>query len=165
MIDKKIKTSNEDLMCRAAAGDNHAFEALVNRHQRPVLNFIFRFLGDRAEAEDLTQEVFLRVWKSAKTYKPDAKFTTWLYRIAINLCINRQRALRIRRWFSVSQPHEQKQDSENIFFQTEGAEIATVENHLINSEQSDRLLKVLNELPTSQRLAIVLKIYDGLSYH
>jgi RNA polymerase sigma-70 factor (ECF subfamily) len=165
MIDKMIKTTNEDLMCRVTAGDKHAFEALVYRHQRPVLNFIFRFLGDRAEAEDLTQEVFLRVWKSAKTYKPDAKFTTWLYRIAINLCINRQRALRIRRWFSVSQPHEQNQNSKDTFLPTEGADIETAENHLINSEQSRRLLNALNDLPTSQRLAIVLKIYDGLSYH
>ena len=157
-------TTNEDLMRRVTAGDKHAFEALVYRHQRPVLNFIFRFLGDRAEAEDLTQEVFLRVWKSAETYKPDAKFTTWLYRIAINLCINKQRALRIRRWFSVSRPHELKQNSGDTFFPAEGAETTTAENHLINSEQSRQLLNALNELPTSQRLAIVLKIYDEMSY-
>ena len=159
-----IHTTNEDLMCRVTAGDKHAFEALVHRHQRPVLNFVFRFLGDRAEAEDLTQEVFLRVWKSAKTYKPDAKFTTWLYRISINLCINRQKTLRMRRWFSVPEPPEQKQSSEEAFYPTEGSETATAESHLINSEQSRRLLNALNALPTSQRIAIVLKIYDGLSY-
>ena len=159
-----IHTTNEDLMCRVTAGDKHAFEALVHRHQRPVLNFVFRFLGDRAEAEDLTQEVFLRVWKSAKTYKPDAKFTTWLYRISINLCINRQKTLRMRRWFSVPEPPEQKQSSEEAFYPTEGSETATAENHLINSEQSRRLLNALNDLPTSQRIATVLKIYDGLSY-
>ena len=160
-----IHTTNEDLMCRVTAGDKQAFEALVNRHQRPVLNFVFRFLGDRAEAEDLTQEVFLRVWKSSKNYKPDAKFTTWLYRIAINLCINRQKALRMRRWFSVSETHSQKQNSEEAIFPDEGSETVSAENHLINSEQSRRLLNALNDLPTSQRLAIVLKIYDGLSYH
>jgi RNA polymerase sigma-70 factor (ECF subfamily) len=158
-------TTNEDLMRRVTAGDKHAFEALVYRYQRPVLNFIFRFLGDQAEAEDLTQEVFLRVWKSAETYKPDAKFTTWLYRIAINLCINKQRAMRIRRWFSVSRPHELKQNSGDTFFPTEGVETTTAENHLINTEQSRRILNALNDLPTSQRLAIVLKIYDGFSYH
>ena len=160
-----IHTTDEDLMCRVKAGEKHAFETLVYRHQRPVLNFIFRFLGDRVEAEDLTQEVFLRVWKSAEAYKPDAKFTTWLYRIAINLCINRQKALRMRRWFSVFEPHAQKQSSEEAFFPDEGSETATAENHLINSEQSRRLLDALNALPTSQRLAIVLKMYDGLSYH
>ena len=107
----------------------------------------------------------MRVWKSAGTYKPDAKFTTWLYRIAINLCINKQRALRIRNWFSVSQPHELKQNSGDTFLAAEGAETTTAENHLINSEQSRRILNALNDLPSSQRLAIVLKIYDGLSYH
>jgi hypothetical protein len=61
------KKTNEDLMCRVTTGDKHAFETLVYRHQRPVLNFIFRFMGDPTEAEDLTQEVFLSVWKSAGT--------------------------------------------------------------------------------------------------
>lgn len=158
------KTS-EDLMCRIKSGDKHAFETLVYRHQRPVLNFIFRFMGDSAEAEDLTQEVFLRVWKSAGTYQPDAKFTTWLYRIAINICINKQRATHIRKWFAMSQSHEQKQKPENNFIPAESAEIKTPEDHLIDSEQSLHLLSAINDLPTSQRLAIVLRIYDGLSYH
>jgi RNA polymerase sigma-70 factor (ECF subfamily) len=159
------KKTNEDLMCRVTTGDKHAFETLVYRHQRPVLNFIFRFMGDPTEAEDLTQEVFFRVWKSAGTYKPDAKFTTWLYRIATNLCINKQRALRIRKWLAISQSHEPKQNSEDTFIPVEGAEITTPEDHLIDSEQSLHLLNAINDLPTSQRLAIVLKIYDGLSYH
>ena len=159
------KMANEDLIYRVKSRDKHAFETLVNRHQRPVLNFIFRFMGDRTEAEDLTQEVFLRVWKSAGTYQPDAKFTTWLYRIATNLCINKQRAMHIRKWFAISQPHEQKQKSEDTFIPAEGAEIKTSEDLLIDSEQSLHLSNALNDLPTRQRLAIVLKIYDGLSYH
>jgi RNA polymerase sigma-70 factor (ECF subfamily) len=159
------KMANEDLMYRVKSRDKHAFETLVNRHQRPVLNFIFRFMGDRTEAEDLTQEVFLRVWKSAGTYQPDAKFTTWLYRIATNLCINKQRAMHIRKWFAISQSHEQKQKSEDTFIPAEGAEIKNPENLLIDSEQSLHLSNALNDLPTRQRLAIVLKIYDGLSYH
>jgi len=159
------KMANEDLMCRVKSRDKHAFETLVNRHQRPVLNFIFRFMGDRTEAEDLTQEVFLRVWKSAGTYQPDAKFTTWLYRIATNLCINKQRAMHIRKWFAISQSQEQKQKSEDTFIPAEGAGIKNPENLLIDSEQSLHLSNALNDLPTRQRLAIVLKIYDGLSYH
>jgi RNA polymerase sigma-70 factor (ECF subfamily) len=157
--------TNEDLMCRVKSGDKYAFETLVYRHQRPVLNFIFRFLRDPTEAENLTQEVFLRVWKSAGTYQPDAKFTTWLYRITTNLCINKQRAMHIRKWFAMSQSHEQEQKSEDTFIPSEGAEIKTPEDHLIDSEQSLHLLNAINDLPTSQRLAIVLKIYDGLSYH
>ena len=158
------KTTNEDLMRRVRLGNKYAFEALIRRHQRSVLNFIFRFMGNRTEAEDLTQEVFLRIWKAAGTYKPEAKFTTWLYRIATNLCINKQRAIRIRRLFAESRSEEQRRGSKDAFVIGEGAELLTPEDRLIDSEQSVRLLNALKELPTSQRLAVVLKIYDEMSY-
>ena len=158
------KKTNEDLMRKVATGDKHAFETLVCRHQRPVLNFIFRFLGDAAEAEDLTQEVFLRVWKSAGTYRPDAKFTTWLYRIAANLCINKQRALHLRKWLAVSQFYKPNRNSQKTYIPAEDAEHPTAEDHLIFSEQSRLLLDALNNLPANQRLAIVLKIYHDMSY-
>ena len=158
------KIANEDLICRVTAGDKRAFEVLIHRHQGSVLNFIFRFMGNRTDAEDLTQEVFLRVWKAAGTYKPDAKFTTWLYRIATNLCINKQRAIRIRRLFARFHSQEQSQDSRDSFITGEGAELLTPEDRLIDSEQSVQLLNALNELPTSQRIAVVLKIYDEMSY-
>ena len=158
------KIASEDLMCRVTTGDNRAFEVLIHRHQGPVLNFICRFMGNRTDAEDLTQDVFLRVWKAAGTYKPDAKFTTWLYRIATNLCTNKQRAIRIRRLFARSYSQEQRQDSKDSFITGEVAELLTPEDRLIDSEQSVQLLNVLNELPTSQRIAVVLKIYDEMSY-
>ena len=75
-MDKEILS--EDLMARIAEGDDSAFEILVHRHQTSILNLIYRFIGDRTQAKDLSQEVFLRVWQAAKTYKPEAKFTTWL---------------------------------------------------------------------------------------
>ena len=158
------KTTNEDLMGSVRLGNRHAFEVLINRHQRSVLNFIFRFLGNRADAEDLTQEVFLRVWKAAGTYKPDAKFTTWLYRIATNLCINRQHAIRIRKLFVQSHVQEQIQNSKDSSIIGESAGILSPEERLIDSEQSVRLLNALNELPAKQRVAIVLRIYDEMSY-
>jgi len=165
MFDKPDeKTTNEDLMGRIKFGNKHALEVLIHRHQRSVLNFIFRSMGNRTDAEDLTQEVFLRIWKAAGTYKPEAKFTTWLYRIATNLCINKQRAMRIRRLFAKSHSEEQRQGSKDSFITGEGAELLTPEDYLIDSEQSVQLLNALNELPTSQRLAIVLKIYDEMSY-
>ncbi len=158
------KTTNEDLMGRVRLGNKHAFEVLIHRHQQSVLNFIFRFMGNRTDAEDLTQEVFLRIWKAAGTYKSEAKFTTWLYRIATNLCINKQRAIRIRRLFAKSHSQEQRRGSKDSFIIGEGAELLTPEDHLIDSEQSVQLLNALNELPTSQRLTIILKIYDEMSY-
>jgi RNA polymerase sigma-70 factor (ECF subfamily) len=151
-------------MGRVRLRNQHAFEVLIHRHQRSVLNFIFRFMGNRTDAEDLTQEVFLRVWKAVGTFRPDAKFTTWLYRIATNLCINKQRAIRTRRLFAQSHSQEQRRDSKDSFITGEGAELLTPEDRFIDSEQSVQLLNALNELPTSQRLAIILKIYDEMSY-
>lgn len=159
-----INSTNEDLMRSVAAGDAHAFERLVNRHQKRILNFIFHFMGDPTDAEDLTQEVFLRVWKSAGAYKPEAKFTTWLYRIAANLCINRQRSLRIRKWFSMSEADSQQQESSEVFIDTAGVTRTTPEDDLLQSELSQQVRKALDALPSSQRLTIVLKIYDGMTY-
>ena len=164
MLDESDEKSNEDLMGSVRLGNRHAFEVLINRHQRSVLNFIFRFLGNRTDAEDLTQEVFLRVWKAAGTYKPDAKFTTWLYRIATNLCINRQHAIRIRKLFVQSHVQEQIQNSKDSSIIGESAGILSPEERLIDSEQSVRLLNALIELPAKQRVAIVLRIYDEMSY-
>jgi len=96
----KDALSSEDMMAKVGNGDCEAFEVLVTRHQAPVLNLIYRFLGDRTQAKDLAQEVFLRVWQSAKTYKPEAKFTTWIYQIASNLCLNELKSARRRRWLA-----------------------------------------------------------------
>ena len=86
-------------MAGIAKGDDDAFEILVNRHQTSVLNLIYRFIGDRAQAKDLAQEVFLKVWQAAKSYEAKAKFTTWIYRITVNLCLNELKSARRRKWF------------------------------------------------------------------
>lgn len=156
--------NSKSLMERVARGDTLAFEALIHRHQQPVLNFIYRFMGDLTEAEDLTQEVFLRAWKSAGTYRPEAKFTTWLYRIAANLCINRQRSLRIRKWFSISEADSPRQESNEIVFGNAGVTRTTPEDDLLQSELSQQVRKALDALPSSQRLSIVLKVFDGMTY-
>src|SRR4030042_6895935 len=103
---------SEDLMARIAKGDDDAFEILVNRHQTSVLNLIYRFIGDRTQAKALSQEVFIRVWQAAKTYKPKAKFTTWLYRIGANLCLNELKSARLKKWFSLNRSDE---NSEHTF--------------------------------------------------
>ena len=75
-------------MSRTAEGDELAFEILVRRHQTSVLNLVYHYVGDRTKAKDLAQEVFIRVWRAAKRYEPKAKFTTWIYSITANLCLN-----------------------------------------------------------------------------
>src|SRR3972149_11796155 len=107
--------STEDLMARIAKGDDDAFEILVNRHQASVLNLIYRFIGDRTQAKDLAQEVFIRVWQAAKSYKPKAKFTTWIYRVTANLCFNELKSSRRKKWFSF---HRSDEDGEYTFEET-----------------------------------------------
>src|SRR3990172_2276063 len=108
--------SSEDLMARIARGDDDAFETLVNRHQTSVLNLVYRFIGDRTQAKDLAQEVFLRVWQTAKSYEPKAKFTTWIYRITTNLCLNELKSSHRKKWFSF---HHANEDTEKTLEETQ----------------------------------------------
>ena len=153
--------SSEDLMARIAKGDDSALEILVNRHQTSVLNLIYRFVGDRTQAKDLAQEVFIRVWRAAKTYKPDAKFTTWLYRITANLCFNELKSARRRRWFQFRRSNE---DNEGSIEETFSDGSPTAEDLLLEKERSRQISDVLQSLPDNQRMALVLRRYDDLSY-
>jgi RNA polymerase sigma-70 factor (ECF subfamily) len=155
------KTSSEELMARIAEGDEEAFEILVTRHQTQVLNLIYPFLGDRTQAKDLAQEVFLRVWQAAKTYEAKAKFTTWIYRIATNLCFNELKAARRRRWFLF---HRSEESDENAVEDTYSDGSPTAEDILLAKERSRQISEALQSLPDNQRMALVLKRYDGLSY-
>ena len=91
-----LLTPSQELV---AEGDQYAFQILVNRHQTSVLNLAYRFLGDKQKSEDLAQEAFFQVWRAAKSFKGRSKFTTWLYRICVNLCLNEIKAARRRNWF------------------------------------------------------------------
>lgn len=153
--------SSEDLMARIARGDEDAFEILVNRHQTSVLNLVYRFIGDRTQAKDLAQEVFIRVWQAAKTYKPEAKFTTWIYRITANLCFNELKSSRRKRWYSFNRSDE---DGEHTFEETLVDSTPSAENILLEKERSREISDALQGLPDNQRMALVLKRYDALSY-
>jgi len=153
---------SEDLMARIAKGDEDAFEILVNRHQISVLNLIYRFIGDRTQAKDLAQEVFLRVWQSAKSYEPKAKFTTWIYRVTTNLCLNELKSARRRKWFSF---HRSDEDNENTIEETFSDGSPTAEDLLLARERSRQITDALQSLPDNQRMALILKRYGDLSYH
>jgi RNA polymerase sigma-70 factor, ECF subfamily len=153
--------SSEDLMARIAKGDNEAFEMLVNRHRTSVLNLIYRFIGDRTQAKDLAQEVFLRIWQGAKSYKPEAKFTTWSYRVTANLCINELKSSRRKRWFSF---YRSEGGSEKPIEETLSDDSPTAEDVLLARERNRQISEALQGLPVNQRMALVLKRYDNLSY-
>jgi RNA polymerase sigma-70 factor (ECF subfamily) len=158
-MDKEL--SSEDLMAWVAKGDDFAFEILVNRHQTSILNLIYRFIGDRAQAKDLAQEVFIRVWQAAKTYKLEAKFTTWIYRITANLCFNELKSARRRRWFQFRRSNE---DNEGSIEENFSDSSPTAEDLLLERERSRQISDALQSLPDNQRMALVLKRYDDLSY-
>jgi RNA polymerase sigma-70 factor (ECF subfamily) len=153
--------SSEDLMTRVAKGDTDAFEILVNRHQTSVLNLAYRFVGDRTQAKDLAQEVFLRIWQAAKTYKPKAKFTTWLYHITANLCFNELKSAHRRRWFQFRRSDD---DNEGSIEETFSDGSPTAEDLLLEKERNRQISDALQSLPENQRMALVLKRYDDLSY-
>jgi RNA polymerase sigma-70 factor (ECF subfamily) len=153
--------SSEELMVRIAEGDEDAFEILVNRHQTSVLNLIYRFIGDRTQAKDLAQEVFIRVWRAAKNYEPKAKFTTWIYRITANLCFNELKSARSKKWFSFNRSDE---DGGHAFEETLADSAPSAEDILLQKERSRQISDALQSLPENQRMALILKRYDGLSY-
>jgi len=158
-MDKEIPS--EDLMVRITEGDEYAFELLVGRHQSSILNLIYRFIGDRTKSQDLAQEVFIRVWQAAKTYKPEAKFTTWIYRIATNVCFNELKSARRRRWFQFRRSNE---DNEGSIEETFPDGSPTAEDLLLEKERSLQISDALQSLPDNQRMALILRRYDDLSY-
>jgi RNA polymerase sigma-70 factor, ECF subfamily len=151
--------SSENLMGLIAEGDEYAFELLVRRHQTSILNFIYRFIGNRAQADDLAQEVFLRIWKAARTYEPKAKFTTWAYRIATNLCLNELKSPGRRCDQFRSSASEGGTGSEYV---DENA--LSAEDLLLARERRRQISDALQTLPGNQRMALILKRYDDLTY-
>ena len=164
MIESEDKTlSNEELMNRIAQGDGQAFKILVYRHQRRILNLIYRFIGDRIEAEDIAQDVFLRVWRSAKDYEPKAKFTTWVYRIAVNLCLDVRKSPHHRHTFVYPSEDGESGNGNHEHRCLPGGN-ASPEELLLANEKSRQIFTALRSLPTNQRMAVILSKFDELPY-
>ena len=153
--------SSEDLMAKTAAGDEFAFEILVGRHQTSILNLIYRYVGDRTGARDVAQEVFLRVWRAAGSYEPKAKFTTWIYRITVNLCLNELKSAKGKKWVGLETGGE---EGEGIGYETRSDGSLSPEDLLLAKERSRHVSEALQALPANQRMALILKRYDNLSY-
>ena len=150
------------LMLRVKGGDLRAFEDLVNKYKQPVTNLIYRMLGDAAEAEDLAQSVFVQVYKAADRYRVSAKFTTWLFTIARNLCLNEIRRRSRHPAESLDAPHPEYEDQPRHQF--EDAKTDSPPDALLQGELEQKIQQALSELPESQRIAILLCRQDELSY-
>ena len=150
-------------MSEIADGSEPAFAVLVSRHQKRILNLIYRFIGDRNQAEDLAQDVFLRIWQSAKSYKVKAKFTTWSYRITANLCLDALKSAHNKPSFVNLGTSDRPQRVNNAPQDLKDAAPSPEERYL-TAEENSAVLKALHSLPTNQRLAVILCKFDGLSY-
>ena len=160
------KLPDEELMFRYAAGDVAAFEEILNRHEKAVFNFIARFVGDRTVAEDLVQEVFLRVIKTAGKYKKKAKFRTWLFTIARNICIDTARRRVRRPEVSLDRPLGGEGEDEGNTFLDRLADDGTpgAASQSIRGEFRQRLQTALGELPVEQREVFVMREFGGLKF-
>lgn len=151
------------LMLRVRDGDTEAFRELVERHQRAVINTIYRAIGDAWEAEDLAQRVFLQVFRSAKRYQPTAKFTTWLFTITHNTIRNEYRR-RARRPAESLDALEEPAESDGAGWQPADPRAVDPGQHVAQRELQDKLQQAIQELPDAQRMAIVLCRFEGLAY-
>lgn len=156
--------SDEDLMLSYADGHVDAFEELVSRHERPLFHFILRSCGNRDRAEEILQEVFLRVIKYSDSYKPTAKFTTWVYTIARNLCIDKARKRSRATEISLDEPRGSDPDGQTLGERLAdgGASAAHVEYD--RGAFRERLMAALDELPDEQREVFMLREFSGLKY-
>jgi len=160
-----VPTTDEEWMLRLKAGApsvrEEAFDVLVAKYRTPVIHFLYRLVHRREPAEDLAQEVFLRVYRARKSYQPKAKFSTWLFRIATNVALNALRDGRMR--------HEKETSMESDAGVMPLAERlpdgrATAEQALVERERAAEIRRAVEELPEKQRLAVLLHKYQEMDY-
>src|ERR1035437_3934269 len=150
------------LMLRVKRGDTAAFAQLVEKYKQPVMNLACRMLRDATEAEDIAQNVFVQVFKSARRYKISAKFSTWLFTIARNLCLNEIRRRSRHPAESLDQPHPEQEDQP--LRQVEDRKNFWPPEHLLQGELEEKIGQALAGLPENQRTAVLLCRQEELSY-
>jgi RNA polymerase sigma-70 factor (ECF subfamily) len=155
-------SSDAEVMLRVKAGDQPAFNYLVEKYRRPLVSFMYRMARNAAVAEDLAQEVFLRVYRSRASYEASAKFTTWLYRIATNLAVNHARDTRHERpevMVSLDEPDE----ATGMIMDLADGEM-TAEQAMVRRVRLMGIRRKIEALPERQRLAVVMHKYQQMDY-
>ena len=142
-----------ELMLRFQKGDERCFETLVNKHTRGVLNLVYRYLGDASRSEDVSQDIFVKVYRARMKYEPKAKFSTWLYRIAVNHCLNEIRSRK-------SQPSLAAPINDML----EEAAGEHPDSRLSRAELQLAVKSAIDALPENQRMAVILARYEDMSY-
>ena len=154
--------SDVDLMLRVKTGDESAFAFLVQKYRRPMVGFMYRMCHNPSTAEELAQEVFLRVYRSRTSYEPSAKFTTWLYRIATNLAANHARDTRHERpeiTLRLDEPDQETGSTPDL-----ADESLSAEEQILQRERLAAIRRKVNALPERQRLAVIMHKYQQMDY-
>ncbi len=152
--------SDLELMLRVRGGDSESFELLLLRHRAPLINYFLRLLRDPGLAEDLTQEVFLRVYQARHRYQPEAQFTTWLYRIATNLALNAIRDRKPRQTLCVT-----ADDQDGVSPVERVADQRPTAEHSLMADDRQRIIReAVEALPEKQRTAVILHKYQEVDY-
>jgi RNA polymerase sigma-70 factor (ECF subfamily) len=151
------------LMLDVKAGDEQSFELLLRKYRTPLVNFLYRMVRDSAVAEDLAQEVFLRVYRARKEYAPSAKFTTWMFRIATNLALNSVRDNR-HHLLEISMDRTVNAGGDEQPAMEVPDRKPTVEQQLVERTRSALILRAVHALPEKQRAAVLLHKYQELDY-
>ncbi len=155
---------NEDttLMLRTKAGDQAAFKELVEKHKLSLLNLCLRFTGNKPDAEDLSQDVFIRIFQAASRYEAKAAFTTWMYRIAVNVCLNYQRKKKLLTFFSIDSNNDSEENHQKKIPDIISSERPDTEFEKM--ERAQFIQEAIQSLPENQRTVVILYRYQNLSY-
>jgi RNA polymerase sigma-70 factor (ECF subfamily) len=169
MSEPELTPSDVELMQRIASGDEAALRRLVERHQNMVFATALRMLGDRTEAEDITQLTFIRIYRAAPGYRPEAKFTTWMFTILRNLVFNESRRRQRHAHESLDAPRYGADEDapalgELVTTSGRADETPTPAGEMLQRELEDAVQEALDTLPEQQRMAMVLLRYQDLSY-
>lgn len=146
------------LMLKVAQGDEAAFEQLIERHQQLVIGTVAKMLGNASDAEDIAQQVFIRLWKSAPRYKPKAKFTTFLLTITRNLIFNESRRKSRKKEYSINERED------DFHLQTSDPHSNSPDERILQQELRQAVDDAIAKLPEKQRLAVVLRRYEDMPY-
>ena len=168
-MDERVKTDmgglaatldlDAELMLRVKEGDGASFAILLEKHRSPVIHFLYRMVQNQAVAEELAQEVFLRVYRSRESYEPTAKFTTWLFRIATHLALNSLRDGKNRRL-----EERLDDDSSETPVRQVSDQRPTVEQNMVYQARLDEVRRAVAMLPEKQRAAVLMHKYEEMEY-
>lgn len=162
VTDKSAETGDAEVMLRLKAGELECFDYLMNKYRRPIVHFMFRMVHNQAVAEEMAQEVFLRVYRSRETYRAEARFSTWLYRIATNLAVNHARDTKNERLAPKLQLDEPDPETGSMHDVADAT--PTIEIDMLHRERMNAIKEHVMALPERQRMAVLMHKYQDMDY-